>query len=365
MISIEQELQKSGINPICQINTFNINEIAAYIANLLCTKFPDFNLNYNDMFSRISRINMYIADMPFGMADACYYSRNETIYFRKGISFDEMKILAFHELVHHFQEVKDSNGNLKRLGLCSYLRIKSYGLALNEASVQLMSSFATEEKKDSVTYYGIKLNTDSPSYYPLLCNLIKQIGYLVGFNVLFESTFFANNAFFNKFKFLFGDKNAFKIQQNFDKLLDIEEKIIKINNKIQTKDLSYFRFKSLTDSVNRYKNQIKKTFFDTQNLIVTSYFNARAKEIKTANEIQEFRKRLYSYSTLIGTADDYTFFNDYYLSKMLEVDKKYEDLTTNKETLVVVKKSKLSIILNALKNIFVRENVEVDTTNNI
>ncbi len=365
MISAEQELQKSGINVICPINTINVNEIATYVSRLLCSKFPNFNLNYNDMFTRISRMNMYIADMPSGMSDACYFYRNENLYFRKGLSFDEIKKLSFHEIVHHFQEIKDSNGVLHKLGLCTYLKVKTYGLALNEASVQLMSSFANDEKLDTVTYYGITFPTNSPSYYPLLCNLVKQIGYLTGFSVLFESTFFANSAFFNKFKFLFGEKNAFKIQQNFDKLLYIEEKIINLNNKIQTKDMSYMKFKNATDTINKYKNQIKKTFLDTQNLILTSYFNARADEIRTANEIYEFRKTLYSYSNLIGTADNYTFFNDYYINKMVEIDRKYEAVIENKNSLAVVKKSKLSIILNAIKKIFVNENVEFQDSRNI
>ncbi len=365
MISAEQELQKSGINVICPINTINVNEIATYVSHLLCSKFPDFNLNYNDMFARISKMNMYIADMPSGMSDACYFYRNENLYFRKGLSFDEIKRLSFHEIVHHFQEVKDSNGVLHKLGLCTYLKVKSYGLALNEASVQLMSSFANDEKLDTVTYYGITFPTNSPSYYPLLCNLVKQIGYLTGFSTLFESTFFSNNAFFEKFKFLFGEKSAFKIQQNFDKLLYIEEKIINLNNKIQTKDMSYMKFKNATDTISKYKNQIKKTFLDTQNLILTSYFDARASEIKTANEIYEFRKILYSYSNLIGTADNYTFFNDYYINKMVEIDQKYEAIIEHKDSLVVVKKSKLSIILNALKKIFTSGNVEYQDSRNL
>ena len=365
MISVEQELQKSGINVLCPINTINVNEIASYVSHLLCSKFPNFNLNYNDMFTRISRMNMYIADMPSGMSDACYFYRNENIYFRKGLNFDEIKRLSFHEIVHHFQEVKDSNGVLRRLGLCSYLKVKAYGLALNEASVQLMSSFANDEKLDTVTYYGITFPTNSPSYYPLLCNLVKQIGYLTGFATLFESTFFSNNAFFDKFKFLFGDKNAFKIQQNFDKLIYIEEKIINLNNKIQTKDMSYLKFKNTTDTINKYKNQIKKTFLDTQNLILTSYFNARANEIRSVNEVYEFRKTLYSYSNLIGTADNYTFFNDYYINKMVEVDKKYEAIIDNKNALVVVKKSKLSIVLNSLKNIFIHGNAEYQNLDNM
>lgn len=365
MISAEQELEKSGIKVICPINTINTNEIATYVSRLLCSKFPDFNLNYNDMFTRISRMNMYIADMPFGMSDACYFYRNENLYFRKGLSFDEIKRLSFHEIVHHFQEVKDSNGVLRRLGLCSYLKVKAYGLALNEASVQLMSSFATDEKLDTVTYYGVTFPTNSPSYYPLLCNLVKQIGYLTGFSILFESTFFSDNAFFDKFRFLFGDKNAFKIQQNFDKLLYIEEKIINLNNKIQTKDLSYLKFKNATDTIKKYKNQIKKIFLDTQNLILTSYFDARANEIRTVNEIYEFRKRLYSYSNLIGKADNYTFFNDYYINKMVEIDKKYEDIIENRNIPAVVKKSKLSIILNTLKKIFTSGSVEYQDPNNV
>lgn len=359
MISIEQELEKNGIKVICPINTFNVNEIATYVSKLLCSKFPDFKLNYNDIFSKISRLNMYIAEMPSGMSDACYFYRNESLYFRKGISFNDIKRLSFHEIVHHFQEVKDSKGVLHRLGLCTYLRVKAYGSALNEAAVQLMSSFAVSEKRDSVTYYGVSFPTDSPTYYPMLCNLVKQIGYLTGFAVLFESTFFADNAFFDKFKFLFGEKDAFKIQQNFDKLLYTEEKIIKINNKIQTTDMSYRKFKSATETVNRYKEQIKKTFFDTQNLILNSYFNARMKEIKTANEIEEYRKRLYSFSNLIGKSESYTYFNDFYISKMAEIDKKYEALTGNTQ-IAVVKKSVLSTILGAIKKLFVKDSIEYE-----
>ncbi len=364
MNSIERELEKNGIKVICPINTFNVNEIATYVAQLLCSKFPDFKLNYNNIFTKISRLNMYIADMPTGMSDACYFYKNQSIYFRKGISFDEIKRLSFHEIIHFFQEIKDSKGVLHRLGLCTYLKVQAYGLALNEASVQLMSSFATNEKRDIVTYYGVTIPTDSPTYYPLLCNLVKQVGYLTSFAVLFESTFFSNNAFFDRFKFLFGDKNAFAIQQYFDKLVRLEEKIIKINMKIQTKDMPYIQFKKATDTINKYKEQIKKTFFDAQNLIISSYFNNRIKEIKTANEIENYRRQLYSFSNLIGKAENYNFFNDFYISKMSEIDKKYEALTGNTD-IAVIKKSKFSAIFNGIKNIFVKKPIVVEENNTL
>lgn len=72
MNSIDSELDKHGIKILCPIDQFNINEIATYVATLLCNKFPSLGLDYLSTFRRISNLNMYIADMPYGMSDACY-----------------------------------------------------------------------------------------------------------------------------------------------------------------------------------------------------------------------------------------------------------------------------------------------------
>ncbi len=351
MESITKELEKNGIKIICPINTFNVNEIGAYVSKLLYSKLPELKIDYAATFSKISRIPMYIAEMPYGMSDACYFYKNESIYFRRGLSFDTIKKLAFHELLHHFQEVKDSYGKLHRLGLCTYTNLSAYGNALNEASVQLMSAYATGEQKDTVKYYGVTFPTDSPSYYPMLCNLVKQVGYACGFSILFESTFYANNAFFDKFKECFGEKNAFKIQQDFEKIMMIEEKIIKLNEKIQTEDMSYMKFKKVSDTVSRYKEDIKNTFLSTQNLIITSFFSVKMKSIVNANDVEETRKYLYSFTNLIGMSDGYTFFNDFYVKTISELDNKYEQIT-NPAVPMVVKKSAFSHIIESLKRIF-------------
>lgn len=351
MESITKELEKNGIKIICPINTFNVNEIATYVARLLYSKFPELKIDYAATFSKISRLPMYIAEMPYGMSDACYFYKNESLYFRKGLSFDTIKKLAFHELLHHFQEIKDSYGKLHRLGLCTYTNLSAYGNALNEASVQLMSAYATGEKKDTVKYYGVTFPTDSPTYYPMLCNLVKQIGYACGFSLLFESTFYANDAFFDKFKECFGEKTAFKIQQNFEKLMMTEEKIIKLNSKIQTEDMSYIKFKKASDTVTKYKDDIKNTFLATQNLIVTSFFEIKMKAIVNANDVEETRKYLYSFTNLIGMSDGYTFFNDFYVKTISELDARYEQIT-NPAVPIVVKKSAFSHIIESLKRIF-------------
>lgn len=298
---------------------------------------------------------MYIADMPTGMSDACYFYKNSSIYFKNGLSIDTIKKLALHECIHHFQEIINSSGKLSRLGLCSYFGNKAFGAALNEAAVQLMSSYAISERRDVVKYFDITFPTDSPSYYPLLCNLIKQIGYLTGFSVLFESTFYSNDAFFDKFKYVFGEKNSFKIQESFDILLKYEENIVRLNNKIQQEDLSYRKFKKTTTLINEYKNNITNLFLSTQNLIITSFFDAKLSFLDSADKIEKYRKCLYSFSNLIGTTETYSFFNDYYIKKMSQLDAKYEYIigkSSDDTSLAIIKKSKLATLFNIIKKLF-------------
>ena len=362
--TIDTELKKNGITVVCPINQQYVNQIAYYVATTLVTKFPTLRLRYQTILSSISNLKMFIADMPNSTSGACYFYKNSTIYFKKGLRLDKIKKLAIHECIHYFQEVKDKNGQPKRMGLCSYYKNKAYGNALNEASVQLMSAYATNEKSDNVTYYGISFRSDSPSYYPILCNLIKQIGYLTGFPLLFESTFYSNDAFFDKFKSEFGKNNAFKIQSNCEKILSTENKIATLTYKIQSEDLEYRKFKRCSDEVKKGKDNIKKLFFDTQNLIIKSFFDKKISQISNQNEIEQYRKYLYSYSHLIGTSEDYSFFNQYYIDKMAEIDAKRENIKNN-TSLIVSKKTKFALMIEGIKKIFSNQrDVQTENSNN-
>ena len=353
MDTIDAELRKNGIENEILLNIQEKNEIAIYVANALSTNFPEIHLNFNTLFISINKLKMYEADMAKSQAGACYFYRNNSIYFKRGLNLHTIKELAVHECIHHFQEIKDSSGVLHRMGLCTYVHNRAYGNALNEASVQLMSSYANRQKGDTVTYYGISLPTDSPNYYPLLCNLMKQIAHLTGFGILFESTFYSNDAFFGKFKGTFGVDNAFEIQNDFEKILDIENKINSINYLIQNEELSNKKFNKLTKQVAKYKEKIRNMFLSTQNLIITSYFDSRAKELKTASQIEEYRKSLYRYSNLIGTTPSYTFFNEYYIKKMAVLDELYEK-TTDSTALMIKRTNKFIEALTAFKNLFQR-----------
>ena len=79
MDTFNSDLEKEGIKVICPISTLNVNEIATYVARLLCSKMPELKLKYNTVFMSIARLPMYIAEMPQGQSDACYYYKTRTV----------------------------------------------------------------------------------------------------------------------------------------------------------------------------------------------------------------------------------------------------------------------------------------------
>jgi hypothetical protein len=212
------------------------------------------------------------------------------------------------------------------MGLCDFTEFKTYGLGLNEAAVQLMTAKTIGIEKEDVKYFGISFTADSPSYYPLQCNLAKQMAFATGEDVLFESTFFSNDNFKNKFISLTSEKTFYAIENAIDEILDTEEDIVKINNKIQTFDDRNQKVDSLVKRIDEDKNKISVTFMRTQNLILSSYFDNRFEKITNLEEVENYRRDLSKYRNIIGTAEGYTFFNNYYVEKMAQLEHKYNVL---------------------------------------
>ena len=231
-MSIETDLKKEGIEVISKLDTLKINSIAKNVAHKICDAFPNISLNENQLFIKLSRLNMYKARMPEGMAEANYFYKNTSIYFNEHISNNDLEEFAIHECIHHLQEVKDKKNYLVRMGLCDYTEFKVYGLGLNEAAVQLMASKINNIPKEYVKYFGISFETTSPSYYPLECCLVNQLAYITGEDILFESTLNSNDNFKYIFSELTSPKVFMAIQNAIDSILNCEENIIKINNMI-------------------------------------------------------------------------------------------------------------------------------------
>ena len=302
------------------------------------------------------------------MSEANYFYKNTSIYFNCNIPTEDLEEFAIHECIHFIQEVKDKRNYLVRMGLSDYSEFKTYGLGLNEAAVQLMSSKIIGIPKDFVKYFGISFNTNSPSYYPLECCLVNRLAYLIGEDILFESTINSNDNFKNKFIEMTSIKTYLCVQNAVDAILYAEEDIIKLNNKIIECDDRNKKCDTMIRKIDELKNEILLTFLRTQNLIISSYFNNAFKKITNLEEIEIYRRKLYNFKDYLGSTDGYTFYHDYYVEKMAELEHKYNilenggletalDVTSKKENMFIA-------LINKIKALFTKNSIVQDSTKN-
>jgi len=354
-MSVEKTLKKEGIIVTGMLDTLKVNSVATNIAKKLISAFPEHDFQLADVFMKLSRLHMYTANIPNGFSEANYFYKNTSIYFNEKIDIEDLDTYAMHECIHYLQERKDKKGHLMRLGLCDLTEFKLYGLGINEAAVQLATAKATEAESDSVKYYGITFDTISPSCYPLQSNLINQMAYITGEYVLFDSTFNSNNDFKNKFIELTSKKAFYKIQDNFDKLLFAEEDLIKLNNEIETKEVLSSEIYKINTKIYKLKNLITNTFIETQNLILTSYFDNSIKDISNLEDLENYRRKLYNYRNIIGITENYNFFNTYYINMMTKLEEKHLQLEngeviTQQTSLSIVKQNKFLKFIQTIKN---------------
>ena len=122
LVKIKSELRKEGIEVISQLNTLKVNSIATNIAQKLVDTFPEQNINYHELFMKLSRLNMYIAKIPNGVA-AKYYYKNSSIYFSESTNLEDISSVVIHECIHYLQAEINQKNKLVKLGLCDFTDI--------------------------------------------------------------------------------------------------------------------------------------------------------------------------------------------------------------------------------------------------
>ena len=173
-----------------------MNNIARNISRKIIATFPELNFNETDLFIKLARIDMYTSTMPESMAEANYFYKNSSIYFKNKIDFTDLEEFAIHESIHHLQEIKNGRNKLIRMGLCSFNTLSPVGIGINEAAVQLAISKIIGIEPDFVKYYGINLKCSSPSYYPMKCHIAsnfkrRTLKFFFGFILFYFFIFFA------------------------------------------------------------------------------------------------------------------------------------------------------------------------------
>ena len=105
--------------------------------------------------------------------------------------------------------------------------------------------------------------------------------------------------------------------------------------------------------IDELKSEIMLTFMRTQNLIISSYFDKAFENISNLEEVENYRRKLYTFKDYLGCTEGYTFFNDYYVNKMEQLENKYNALENgnveNAIKLITKKESKIISFFKALK----------------
>jgi len=119
------------------------------------------------------------------------------------------------------------------------------------------------------------------------------------------------------------------------------------------------RIDGMLKKIDELKSEITLTFMRTQNLIISSYFDKAFNLITNLEEVENYRKKLYSFKDYLGATEGYTFFNNYYVNKMEQLEQKYNALENGEiETalkIITKKESKLVAILKAIKKLIFGE----------
>lgn len=328
-MNINSILKKEGIKIVKPLDTLTINKLAKSITDKLCLAFLEFGLDNDELFINISRMKMFIAQMPENLSHAKYYYKDDSIYFSNKLSVSDIEELAVHECIHFVQKVLDDKGNLLRLGLCLYPETKVVGAALNEAAVQLMACVANRKEKDTVKYYGITFPTISPSSYALECSLLSQMAYFTGDYPLYHSTLNSNNIFQNTFSVKSSWQTFETIREELDNLMKLEDELNSIISELTNCDGNTKKIQRLNKEIEYGKKLITEKFFSMQDAIILNCFTSEFNSVKTLEDISIFKSRLYDFKNFIGHSDTYTFYNSFYCNMMTEIEKKVEYIKEN------------------------------------
>ncbi len=330
---INKYFKDLNIEPIYEIDIREKCDFANKVACCLVDTFQEYDLDYLRIVDLIQHTNMYISKIPKKLSPVNYSYKDNSLYISDETKFALNNNYLLHELIHIIQESKNKKDQLIQLGLCEVLETKIRGLALNEGAVQFVVQKMLSNDIKNAKIYDIEITTRSTDYYPIITSLIEQLTFLLGDDVLIDSTLNSNC----NFKYLaideLGENTFFSIQNNMDKILELKNNML--NDKNRENDLQYI-------------DEIKRIYSLTQNMIFTSYFNKLMKKAKSIDELRNIRRRLRKFKLYIGGENSESYYLDYY-NQIERMILEHQKKIVNK-SLIVVKENKIMRIFKKIKS---------------
>ena len=335
-------LGNTGIEVLDKLEDGKIIDIVNQVSTRLMVAFPDSNLSYLDIYKTLLDTPMYYAKIPEGLSKANYYYKDSSIYFAEDADLSEIDEYVLHECVHKLQERKDKKGNITRLGISEVNELSVKATALNEGAIQYVTSNAFNMSTKMVTVYGIELPSKT-EYYPIITNLVSQLAFLLGKDILIDSTINGNEDFKIEIIDNIGESEYNTIEKNTNAILQAKRDI----SKLQKQDMTDEEIEKVEENI----GLIRELYFDTQNTIFTSYFNNLFKRIEDEVDIKVVRRKLETYKNLIGTTTNYYYFDNYCTNFYRKLDNKSQEIK-NRTPLMVIKNNIFFRVLRKIRQFF-------------
>ena len=335
-MNLNKKLSKLGMEQVREFTQEEVRIVAENVTNKLTNAFPILDSQYNEILAKLLYCKMYFAENKgnINISDVNYLYENHSIIYEKGIDIRKINDKIIHECLHFIQDARATNDKLNKIGLFHFNELSLNGLGINEASDQYISSKSMGNFVDIVNKYDIIFKTISPNYYPILTNLIYQIMFLIGENIVVEGTINPKSKFEDIFLNTFEEK-ANTIRKSFDNIIIFNNNLIKEKNK---KNINELKLKKIT-------GQIRDEYFKAQNLIMTTYFKKMLKQINTIDEVKINVAKLENYGYWMGIDKnapniEYENFKEVMLhkfdDKMIEIYRK-----NSRNTLLVISNNKI------------------------
>lgn len=314
-----------------KIEKEDTHKLGIYLADKITHTFP--YLKYNTIVERITNCSIYVAKMPERFSSSNYIYQNFSIYISESTDLKNPDIYFLHELMHYLQDSRHYNGDLHKMGLCTFKTLKISGLALNEVAIQYVVSRINNEKIEKMNCFGIDLNTYSKNYYPILSNLLIQITHIFDESYIIKSLFRNDNSFEVAFCELCQNSFSYKaLKANMDIMLGCRDVIIDNSVILKKNSLSSKERITLKKINKKAYLRIQKSFFVIQNLLIKSYYKAMLRNIGYRMQIDEFPTKVAELKNCLGFSSDhpeyskYDEYSNYYLKKWEKKYKKSKNL---------------------------------------
>ena len=349
-MSEKNNLGNTGIHVIDRIEDKKVIDIVNQVSTRIMTAFPDNKLNYLDIYKTLLDTPMYYARIPKGLSKANYYYKDSSIYFSTDASFEEVDEFIFHECIHRLQERKDKRGKITRLGVCEVNELSVKATALNEGAIQYITAKAFNIPNKSITIYNINL-PGRTEYYPIITNIVSQLAFLLGEDILIDSTINGNENFKIEIIDNIGENEYNTIEKNLNEILRLKNDIAEIQKTLQIVDKWQGALNKKNRKIEENIKSLKNTYFQTQKTIYTKFFNNILQRAENDLEVNMIKNKLYDYKKLIGIIDNNNDFDEYVIEFEKIANQKIEDLK-NKNALIIIKDNIFFKIINRIKRLF-------------